>query len=75
MWREYADGTNGKITVVKLGLTADTPDVLHGYRRADRQFPYHSTVNQFFRAPRFDAYVDLGRASTTQAIERFECLA
>jgi hypothetical protein len=64
----YADRSTGTIVVIKLGLTADSPDNLHEYRRKDRAFPHHSTLNQVFRADRFDAYRSLGWDSAYRAI-------
>lgn len=64
----YANGTEAKLHVVKLGITERTPSALHEYRRTDRRFPHHSTLNQIYRAERFDAYRDLGWASTQEAL-------
>jgi hypothetical protein len=64
----YANGTQGKLHVVKLGITARTPSTLREYRRIDRRFPHHSTLNQIYRAERFDAYRELGWSSTQEAL-------
>jgi hypothetical protein len=64
----YAEGKEGKLHVVKLGITERTPSALREYRRTDRRFPHHSTLNQIYRAERFDAYRDLGWASTQEAL-------
>jgi hypothetical protein len=68
-WIHYPDGAIGRLHVVKLGITERTPSVLREYRRSDRRFPHHSTINQIYRAERFDAYRDLGWASTQEALE------
>jgi hypothetical protein len=65
----YADGSTAQLVVVKLGITERTPSALREYRRNDRAFPYHSTINQIYRADRFDAYRSLGWASTQEAID------
>jgi hypothetical protein len=64
----YADGSTARLTVVKLGICATTPSALKEYRRTDRRFPYHSTLKQVYRANRFDAYRQLGWASTRAAL-------
>lgn len=63
------DGPSGTVTIVKTGITGDTPDHLVDYQRRHPSFPYDSTANQLFRADRFDAYVSLGYASTRAALE------
>lgn len=65
----YRDGSTGTLTVIKLGIAERTPPELREYRRTDRPFPYHSTINQVYRAERFDAYRALGWASTREALE------
>jgi hypothetical protein len=64
----YQDGSSGTLTVVKLGITERTPPELREYRLTDRSFPYHSTLNQVYRAEVFDAYRALGWASTKEAL-------
>jgi len=71
----YADGTEGTIVVIKLGLSENSPDNLHEHRRNDRAFPHHSTLNQVFRADRFDAYRALGWDSTVRALSDDEVTA
>lgn len=66
---ELPDETTGTVTVVKTGVTSHTPDHLADYQRRHPSFPYDSTVNQLFRADRFDAYVSLGYHSTQAALE------
>jgi hypothetical protein len=65
----YADGTTGKLVIVKLGLTPTSPPELHQYRRNDRRFPHHATVNQIYRSERFDAYRALGWSSGLRAAD------
>jgi hypothetical protein len=65
----YADGSQGTLVVVKLGLTEASPPELHEYRRTDRRFPHHSTVNQVYRSDRFDAYRALGWSSGLEAMD------
>jgi hypothetical protein len=64
----YDDHSTATIIVIKLGLSLKSPDDLHEYRRRDRAFPHHSTLNQVFRADRFDAYRSLGWHSASRAI-------
>jgi hypothetical protein len=71
----YSDGAEGTIVVVKLGLSEDSPDNLHEHRRTDRAFPHHSTLNQVFRADRFDAYRALGWDSASRALADEEVVA
>jgi hypothetical protein len=65
---EYADGSTGKIVVIKTGLLEDSPEELFEHRARDRAFPHHSTLNQVYRAERFDAYRDLGWTSALRAL-------
>lgn len=71
----YPDGEEGSIIVVKLGLTERSPDPLLDYQRGDRRFPHHPTLNQLYRAERFDAYRALGRASMSEALRDEAVLA
>lgn len=64
----YSDGSEGKLVVIKIGLTERSPDEVVEYRHRDRAFPHHSTMNQVYRAERFDAYRTLGWWSATEAL-------
>jgi hypothetical protein len=64
----YADGSKGTLVVIKIGLTAHSPDDVVEYRHTDRAFPHHSTLNQVYRAERFDAYRTLGWCSAVEAL-------
>jgi len=64
----YPSGAKGTLVVIKIGLTARSPDEVVEYRRRDRAFPHHSTLNQAYSAGRFDAYRTLGWASASEAL-------
>ena len=64
----YPDGEDGTLIVVKIGLCAETPRMLEEYQAIDTAFPYHSTINQVYRAERFTAYRRLGWDSMCRAI-------
>jgi hypothetical protein len=61
---EYASGGRGVLHVVKLGVTDQHSSILREYQRQDPGFPYHSTLQQVYKAERFEAYRRLGVEST-----------
>ena len=61
---QHRDGRRGRVHVVKIGISATTPEHLRAYQVWKRTFPYDGTGNQLFRADRFDAYRELGFYST-----------
>lgn len=66
----YRDGTQGRIVVIKLGLTAGTtPDLLR-HRETDPRWPYHGTFagGQWYPPARVDAYRRLGRQNAAAAV-------
>jgi hypothetical protein len=64
----YPGGEMGRLIVIKLGLTAESPQELFAYRAAsDSRFPYHPTRIQAYGSDRVDAYRRLGRASARMA--------
>jgi hypothetical protein len=71
----YANGDEGTIVVVKIGLTPDSPDELLEYQRTDPGFPHHPTFNQLFKSERFDAYRQLGWASMNAALRDSQVVA
>lgn len=64
----YADGTEGTLHVIKLGLSRGTPADIASYRTADRGFPHHPTEQQVYSPARMDAYRRLGYDSASRAI-------
>jgi hypothetical protein len=71
----YHDGTTGRLLVVHLGVDEGTPaDVLERGRRV-RRFPSTPTLDQFYNADKFQAYVDLGRSTMSRALTSDEVRA
>lgn len=64
----YPGGFEGRLVVVKLGLTRDSPEDLHTVRASDSRFPHHPTLNQIYSPDRMDAYRRLGRNSTLRCL-------
>ena len=65
----YKDGSQGRLIVVKCGLTTDDTDELKRRRITDRGFPHHSTfLKQAYGKDRFDAYRRLGRDATVRCL-------
>jgi hypothetical protein len=64
----YAGGATGRLIVVKLGLTNDSPAQLREYSVIDRPFPNHSTLHQVYDRRRMDAYRMLGRDSALRCV-------
>jgi hypothetical protein len=57
----YSDEAFGRLVVIKLGLTEESPQELLDRRSTDRQFPHHSTFRfQMYSADRMNAYRQLG---------------
>jgi hypothetical protein len=68
----YPDGSEGRLNVIKLGLTADSDQALIDRRQSDSHFPYHSTfLYMAFDQPRFDAYRRLGVENARRAISAY----
>jgi hypothetical protein len=68
----YKDGTLGRIVVVKLAVTKDTPFDVRAYAAVDPKFPTHSTVDQLFNHEKFEAYRALGEASCWNALHAMQ---
>ncbi len=64
----YDDGSTCELTIIKLGLTADSDQPLHAYRHQHHRFPHHATGWQWYPEHRMKAYRDLGRDSTAKAL-------
>jgi hypothetical protein len=64
----YPDGSTGRLLVLRLGLDDGTPADVRERGRAARHFPSTSTLDQFYNAAKFQAYVDLGRSTTSRAL-------
>ena len=65
----YPDGSTGRLVVVKLGLTRESPNFLRERRHKDRGFPHHSTFcKQVYSTDRMDAYRNLGYDSALRCL-------
>lgn len=56
----YADGTVGRIVLLKSTLFPGLPVDVLGYKLAAPDFPHQSTTDQFFDEHQFEAYRELG---------------
>jgi len=66
----YADGTSGRIVVVKAGVPENAPWSIRAYQSAHPVFPCDSTIDQLFDADRFEAYRELGYFSVHEALKK-----
>jgi hypothetical protein len=64
--------TTGHIVIVKAGVPKDAPWSVAYYQAAHDMFPCDSTIDQLYKAERFDAYLALGRFSMQQAFDASE---
>lgn len=65
----YADGTECRIVIIKLGLTAESPEELLARRQTDPGFPHHSTFGvRVYPTDRMDAYRTLGNDAATRCL-------
>ena len=60
---------------VRLGLNDGTPADVRERGRAVRRFPSTPTLDQFYNAAKFQAYVDLGRSTASRALATEEVRA
>lgn len=73
--RIATDGTvarpakEGTLIVIKAGVPAHAPWDVASYHDRYPRFPTDPTTDQLYSAPRFDAYVSLGRFATRSAWE------
>jgi len=64
----YPGGHIGHLVVIKLGLTAQSPQHLVEYRTRDRKFPHHGTFRyQLYSAERMNTYRQLGASNAATA--------
>lgn len=56
----YPNGREGRLIFVKNHLPVDAPRDVLSYAETDHNFPFDTTLNQFFDDQRFDAYRELG---------------
>lgn len=63
-----ADRTKGTLVYIRAVLTAGAPEDIASYAAKDAKFPNHPTTDQLFDDERFEAYRELGRYLTAQAI-------
>lgn len=68
-YRSEPDGTvrEGTLVVVKAGVPKNAPWSVLAYHDAHKQFPCDSTLDQFFTADKFDAYLALGHFAMNEA--------
>ncbi len=59
------------LVVVKAGVPRDAPWPITAYHRRFPRFPTDPTTDQLFPAPRFDAYVSLGRFAMRTALKHW----
>jgi hypothetical protein len=58
--REQPERETGYLLYMKLSLTGNESEYLRRYKLDEPDFPHHSTANQFFTEPQFEAYRALG---------------
>jgi len=68
----YADGTKGRLIIVKAGVPVNAPWSVRSFQSRNANFPCDPTMDQLFDGERFDAYRELGRFSVEQALLEFE---
>lgn len=56
----YGAGAHGYLLYLKLSLTGNEGEFLRRYKLDEPDFPHHSTADQFFTEPQFEAYRSLG---------------
>jgi hypothetical protein len=64
----YADGRAGKLYYIKPAIFEGLRLTILGFKGAFPAFPDDTTVNQFFDEARFEAYRELGFASTERML-------
>ena len=62
------DGNHGLIVWIKNGLTGDEPGDLINFAAMNSDFPYDTTLNQFFNESLFESYRALGLHSVTKSL-------
>lgn len=65
------EASEGTLIVLKAGVPADAPWDIASYHRRFPRFPTDPTTDQLYPAPRFDAYVSLGRFAMRSAYQRW----
>lgn len=56
----YGSDAHGYLLYLKLSLTGNEGEFLRRYKLDEPDFPHHSTADQFFTEPQFEAYRSLG---------------
>lgn len=67
----YPNGDSGRLIVIKLAVTAESPIDLRQYQTTDRRFPHHPTWLQVYGHARLDAYRRLGYANAQVAAKAY----
>jgi hypothetical protein len=69
----YADGSLGRLVIVKAGVPKNAPWSIRSYQKQHKQFPCDPTLDQLFDGDRFEAYRELGRYSVQEALKEYSC--
>jgi hypothetical protein len=56
----YSNSDTGYLLYLKLSLTGNEGEFIRRYKLDEPNFPHHSTLNQLFTEPQFEAYRSLG---------------
>jgi len=56
----YSTSETGYLLYLKLSLTGNEGEFIRRYKLDEPNFPHHSTLNQLFTEPQFEAYRSLG---------------
>ena len=64
----YADGSEGKLIVIKPTLLPGLPADLYGYKVSEPTFPQQTTADQFFDEAQFESYRELGYQLTKRML-------
>ncbi|GAJ96050.1 patatin-like phospholipase family protein [Rhizobium rhizogenes] len=68
----YPDGSLGALVYIKSTMMTGLDFLTDGYRAANPDFPHQSTIDQFFQPAQFEAYRDLGRKSSLEAVRQLK---
>jgi hypothetical protein len=71
---ENGPGKQGKLVIVKAGVTKNAPFAVRSYHANNPDFPCDSTIDQLYTADRFDAYLALGNFSMRAAFDATDYL-
>jgi len=66
---EYDEVHSGAIIYIKSTLIRNLPGDVYAYKKANREFPHQSTVDQFFDEVQLEAYRELGYRLCKEMLE------